>query len=212
MGAIVPVATYTFAHYSELLTVRDGRTHYAEWTEPNWLILLGGLFFSARTVCHWAHQSFEDWPKSVGFVLIIEGVLMRSPIPELSYVALGYLVILNALGTGAVLALRDQRDRAARAAALTAEPEIADEPPLEVSQVRSLTAEVSPLALTADTETPDDAELYRRAVEHVRTGGRCSGRALRAALGIGSTKAGELAKRLASELTGEGSLASEAAE
>jgi len=199
MGAIVPLSTYAFAHHSGLLTAHDGHIVYAEWSNPDWLILLGGLGFSARTVYHWAHQSFEEGAKAVGFTLLLEGVLMRAPIPELSYVALAYLVVLNALGTGAVLALRDQRDRAR-----SADREPTDYP-TEVQTVAFVAPSEAPALPTetrpteADGASLVDVDLYGRAIALVRSTGKASMSSLREGLGVGTDRATRLLSRLESD-------------
>jgi len=187
IGGFVPVASYVTVHDGGMLTYGGGRLHVTDWTDPRWSLVLGALAFSAKSVYQWAHAAFDDRVKALGFTVICEGVLLMSTTPWLGYAAIAMLVLVNVLSSGAVLALRDRRDTT-----LTAEP-VSETPIASIApQVRSLTAD------SADSEG-DDAELYRRAVEHVRSGGRCSGRALRLALGCGTTKASELAKRLTSE-------------
>jgi hypothetical protein len=184
LGGFVPIASALTAHYGRLLVYEADGLHVATWCEPRWIVVVGGLGFSAKSVYHWTLAAFSgDRLKAGAFVALLECTLLLAPLVELQCAAALYLVLINMLSAGSALALRDQSD--------TFTPALAPLP-----QVRSLTAEVSGDASLSD---PTDDELYERALAHVRSGGRASGRALRLALGCGTTKAGELAKRLASE-------------
>jgi hypothetical protein len=102
LGALVPSATFTVGHY-ELVS----------WTEPKALIVLGGLVFSALTVFRWGRLAFSSSVKALGFVVLAEGVMTFSSTAWLSMVALGYLVLINAIATGCTIALDAAEDRAA---------------------------------------------------------------------------------------------------
>jgi len=112
LGGLVPCLTYVVAHVGELVHVEGGTVTAAPWTHPAWLLVAGGLLFSAKTVYAWTAAAFGDRLKALGFVALVEGVLLLSPSPAVAYVALAYLIVINALGTGARLALRDRVDRA----------------------------------------------------------------------------------------------------
>jgi len=112
LGGFVPVATYAVAHYGGLVSNNAGVVTCAPWTNPGWLLVVGGLSFSAKTVYMWGCSAFDDRFKATGFVGLVEGSLLLAPIPALAYVALGYLVLINAIATGCLLALRDRADLA----------------------------------------------------------------------------------------------------
>jgi len=111
LGGFVPVATYAVAHYGGLVANNAGLVTCAPWTNPGWLLVVGGLSFSAKTVYMWGCTAFDDRFKAAGFVGLVEGSLLLAPIPALAYIALGYLVLINAIATGCLLALRDRADR-----------------------------------------------------------------------------------------------------
>jgi len=74
------------------------------------LLILGGLVFSATSVVRWGYQAFgHSWAKAIGFVVLVEGTLILSPIQWLSIGALIYLVLINAVATGTTLALDKRR-------------------------------------------------------------------------------------------------------
>ena len=89
LGALVPSATFMVGHYE-----------LASWTEPKALIVLGGLVFSALTVFRWGRLAFGSSVKALGFVILAEGVMTFCSTAWLSLVALGYLVLINAIATG----------------------------------------------------------------------------------------------------------------
>ena len=171
LGAFVPCSTFVVVHCGRLIVVRgDGTVSHAPWSHPGWWLVAGGLAFSASTVYRWAASAFPPkagemtwWErvytrvKALGFVLLVEGVLLLSPLPELSYVALGLLVAINALGTGAALALADRADSA----------DVEDDP---VEEAESCVPE--PLALVAgepaDCVKSGRVDYYARALEVLR--------------------------------------------
>lgn len=92
LGAIVPVATFTVAH------------SLTSWRELMALLVVGGLLYSGTTVYQWGRLAFGSWYKALGFTVLLEGVMTFSH-GWLSGTALGYLVAINAIATGATLAL-----------------------------------------------------------------------------------------------------------
>jgi hypothetical protein len=104
LGALVPSATFMVGHYE-----------LASWTEPKALIVLGGLVFSALTVFRWGRLAFGSPVKAFGFVVLAEGVMTFCSTAWLSVVALGYLVLINAIATGCTIALDAVEDRSAAA-------------------------------------------------------------------------------------------------
>lgn len=216
LGGLVPVTTYAVAHGFELVRVEGGTIAAASWEHPGWVLVLGGLLFSAKTVYAWTAAAFDDRAKALGFVVLVEGALLLAPSPELRYVALAYLVTINALGTGAQLALRDRADRADRAAVEGVLPgEVERVVELDAPRVGSLESnplrarpvrvelpaprvEIEPAQLSA-APVEVDAGLYARAVEVAQGVEALSGAALRRALGVRHNVAAALVERLVSE-------------
>jgi hypothetical protein len=203
------VTTYAVAHGFELVRVEGGTVVTAPWVHPAWLLVLGGLLFSAKTVYAWTAAAFDDRAKAWGFTALVEGTILLAPSPELRYVALAYLVTINALGTGARLALRDRADRAAVEGVHPgeAEPVVELDAPTVDRSTAPLTApapvrvelpaprvEVEPAQLPASVEL--DASLYTRAVEVARGMEALSGAALRRALGVRHNVAAALLAQL----------------
>lgn len=95
-GGFVPAASYVVSHM-ELSGV------VGAWGTPMAILVYGGLVYSARTVLKWAYMAFRDAFKACGFVIIVEGVMTFSRVPELSFFALGLLVLINAIAAGVTL-------------------------------------------------------------------------------------------------------------
>jgi hypothetical protein len=88
LGAFVPLATYTVAHYE----VADSNL--------KWALVAGGLIYSAITVVQWGRIAFGMWAKSIGFVLLVEGTAVFSSTLALSIAAVTILASINAISTG----------------------------------------------------------------------------------------------------------------
>jgi hypothetical protein len=93
LGGGVPVASYQLAH------------HEVDPSQPLWAqlsawLVLGGLLFSAITVCSWGKLAFGSRYKAVGFTVLLEGVLTCAHTPWLAAAGLCYLVCINAVATG----------------------------------------------------------------------------------------------------------------
>jgi hypothetical protein len=114
LGALVPAATFTVGHHE-----------LTSWTEPKALIVLGGLVFSALTVFRWGRLAFGSAVKAFGFVVLAEGVMTFCSTEWLSMVALGYLVMINAIATGCAIALGAAEDAAPAAAPSLVAPSVA---------------------------------------------------------------------------------------
>lgn len=84
IGAIVPVLVFRIAHY------------HVETTPALWLIVAGGLLFSASSVYGWGVKLFGAWYKAGGFTLLIELSTVFVQGWE-SYVALSVLCLINAV-------------------------------------------------------------------------------------------------------------------
>lgn len=143
LGGFVPAATFSVAHAAR----------YGEG-KPNltWALAAGGLLYSAKTVWQWGRLTFDDPWKATGFVVLIEGVMIASPYDWLSEVALGYLLVINAIATACLLAGRDERDKRANGVAEKV-----------ASAALGSKAPIVPMsnALPAESHTPADEWLIR---------------------------------------------------
>jgi VIT1/CCC1 family predicted Fe2+/Mn2+ transporter len=92
-GGFVPLASWVVAHH-ELDKTRPF------YLQVGTLIVLGGLVYSASTVYQWGKLAFRSGSKSLGFVFLLEGVLLASLTEWLSLAALGFLVFVNGIATG----------------------------------------------------------------------------------------------------------------
>lgn len=96
LGGFVPTASYTLAHF-EVAAM-----------PLLWILVTGGLIYSAKTVYDWASIAFGNPIKAVGFVVLIEGVMTFATTYWLSIAALCLLVAVNGIATGCNLVL-DQK-------------------------------------------------------------------------------------------------------
>lgn len=94
LGAIVPLSTFVVLH-GELGELD---------TDPRWLVVIGGLLYSATTVYRWGRLAFASPIKAVGFTVLVEGVMTLSTQTWLAVLALSYLCVINAVATGVTLA------------------------------------------------------------------------------------------------------------
>lgn len=219
LGAFVPCSTFVVVHLGGLLQVRDGAVTHASWEHPGWALVLGGLGFSATTVYRWGCSSFRPSAgalsslevtythgKALFFVLLIEGVLMLAPIPALSYVALALLVLINALSTGAALALRDHADRetvAEQANTLAAPAATPAETVSEELLGHALPARCASISVLAREPVLSpvnlDRGLYSRAKEAALRARLVSAATLRRELHVSHAVASALVEHLVSE-------------
>ena len=91
-GAFVPIASYQLVH------------HEVQGEPMLWILVTGGLIYSATTVFEWAKTAFKHPLKAWGFVILIEGVLAFSQTDWLSCAALALLVTINSVAAGCALA------------------------------------------------------------------------------------------------------------
>lgn len=85
IGAVVPVLVYRIAH------------HHAGDTPALWLIVAGGLLFSASSVYGWGMRLFGNaWYKAGGFTVLIELSTVFVQGWE-SKLALSILILINAV-------------------------------------------------------------------------------------------------------------------
>lgn len=101
IGGVVPWFARTLAHEEVP----------AAWSTGNYglvavmlAVVLGCACFSALTVYKFGRAAFDDSRKALGFVLAIEGVMLVSH-GITSGVALGILIVINAVANGSVIAL-----------------------------------------------------------------------------------------------------------
>lgn len=105
LGGGIPSATFYTSHFM-----------YESFWSIETLIVLGGLIVSAKTVAAWCEQAWQDRQKAVGTVLLAELFMLKAPlIPAL--IALAYLVSINAVASGCILALSDKKKSSKKAAA-----------------------------------------------------------------------------------------------
>lgn len=112
LGGLMPASSFVIGHY-EMLPAYEGALDTGEWFSvvlPA-LMVLGGLVFSAITVRKWTQDAFNHKAKALGFTVLAELVMTFSSIEGLAWVMLGYLVVINAVATGCILANRDAKDR-----------------------------------------------------------------------------------------------------
>ena len=74
-----------------------------------WLLVAGGLTYSAMTVFNWAKIAFRHPLKALGFVVLLEGAMTFVPDPWIGLPSLGLLVLINGLATGTNL-VNDSRE------------------------------------------------------------------------------------------------------
>lgn len=91
LGGFIPVASYTICH---LECPQDKRL---------WALVVAGLAYSALTVYQWASIAFKHPAKAIGFVVLMEGVILFSHTLWLSFAALFVLVLINGIATAANL-------------------------------------------------------------------------------------------------------------
>lgn len=101
LGGFVPVASWQLAHHEiDLFWPTSFVEACTQWRV---LLVLAGLVYSALTVYSWGRLAFRSKPKAVGFVVLLEGVLVGASTPWLNLGALGLLAAVNAIATGATL-------------------------------------------------------------------------------------------------------------
>lgn len=101
LGGVVPFASYVVAHHE----VSNEKALYAQLGT---YLVLGGLLYSAKTVYEWGKRAFVSPAKALGFVVLLEGVMVASLTTWLSVIALGYLVVINGVATGCTLSVRPE--------------------------------------------------------------------------------------------------------
>ncbi len=96
LGSFVPIGSFVVCHHE--LPVANG------WRYAALLALIGGgLIFSGKSVFQWTSAAFGDRLKAAGFVVLVEGIMVLSQVPELSLSALALLVAVNGIASAAIL-------------------------------------------------------------------------------------------------------------
>jgi len=88
LGGWVPMVTYLVSH----IHVQD--------LPMLWLLVAGGLTYSAMTVFSWAKIAFRHPLKALGFVVLLEGAMTFVPDGWIGLPSLGLLILINGLATG----------------------------------------------------------------------------------------------------------------
>ena len=97
LAGFVPVASYALIHLE------------VETRPLMWILVAGGLVFSAVHVYHWMRKMFRYWLQALGFTVVLEGNLVFCKIAWLSIAGLVILVLLNGI-TAAVLLQRPREE------------------------------------------------------------------------------------------------------
>lgn len=107
-GGYIPVAIWEFVHY-EL-------TQDRLWLQPKAYFVTAGLVVSLITVIAWAQTAFDNWFKSVGYGILVEGAMTMSSNIYLSLSGLFLLIVINGLSAACLLALKKQQGKAEKRA------------------------------------------------------------------------------------------------
>lgn len=99
LGGLVPIASFVVAHGE----IDHSRPMY---TQLGTFLVLGGLVYSAKTVFDWGRRAFNSGAKAMGFVVLLEGVMVAASTPWLGLTALAYLVAINGIATGCNLSTK----------------------------------------------------------------------------------------------------------
>jgi hypothetical protein len=101
IGAFPPSASFVLAHVEH--AAPDSLKGFLKC-----LFILGALVFSAKSVYQWCNRAFADNHKALGYVVVLEGVMLCTDTHLLSYSALALLIGINAIANGCNLALQDE--------------------------------------------------------------------------------------------------------
>jgi hypothetical protein len=91
LGGFVPIATFMLARYE------------TQATPLKWILVAGGLLYSALTVFRWGTIAFESRYKAVGFCVLIEGVAIFASTLIVALAALACLAFINGIATTSTL-------------------------------------------------------------------------------------------------------------
>jgi hypothetical protein len=105
-GAPIPVGVFSIMHI-------EMENQVWQWKG---LIVLAGLLYSAKTVYKWGKQVFRgedgspDTIKALGFVGMIEGMMVVSNMMWLNIVGLVILILINAIAGGVSMAMDAEKE------------------------------------------------------------------------------------------------------
>ena len=109
-GGWAPAASFILVHHE----IAAALAKDASFTQPKVLVLsalvVGALLFSAPNVYQWCKAAFNSAAKAVGFVVLLEGVLVFSGTEYLVWSALGLLIAINGIQSACNLAIRRQKN------------------------------------------------------------------------------------------------------
>lgn len=163
-GGAAPLTNYFTIHLGDLVAFEAGWFRI-RWMSPLWILVAGSFALSSKSVYHWGRNIFGEWVSALAMVAMLEGALVLAPHPAIGIAALCFLVLLNAAHYGAVLALRDQADKALEAvaavaaavAAASSEPDPSSPAPAEAAAAAAASVEPpasSPEPVEAATAAP----------------------------------------------------------
>jgi hypothetical protein len=98
-GGWIPTVTYLVSHF------------HVQAQPQLWLLVAGGLTYSAMTVFSWSKIAFRNPLKALGFVVLLEGAMTFVPNGWIGLPSLGLLVLINGLATGTNLVTDSQETR-----------------------------------------------------------------------------------------------------
>lgn len=101
LGGYIPVGTFFVVHYE------------VQRQPSLWILVAGGLLFSAVTVWKWAKSAYQSSAKALGFCIMVEGIMTFSQLMPLAVFALFLLVMINGIATGCILALNQRAYKSA---------------------------------------------------------------------------------------------------
>jgi len=88
LGGWIPIVTFLVSH------------NQVERLPMLWLLVAGGLTYSAMTVFSWARIAFKHPLKALGFVVLLEGSMTFVPDVIVGTPSLLMLIAINGLATG----------------------------------------------------------------------------------------------------------------
>jgi hypothetical protein len=77
--------------------------------QPLSILVFGALLFSVPTVYEWCKTAFNSSVKAIGFVVLLEGVMVFSNIHWLGVAALTLLIAVNGIQSACNLAIRREK-------------------------------------------------------------------------------------------------------
>lgn len=100
-GAAVPVGVFRTVHWD----IPSGATSLL------WIVVVAGLIVSAKTVYEWGTAAFECRWKALGFVGVLETMMVLTPSIWLASCFLALLVIANGVAASVALTRREEKKK-----------------------------------------------------------------------------------------------------